>query len=81
MILVSVALSLAVAGTLCKVLPKVYRSTTLISVERQKIPGGYVEDIVGGSLNERLTMIKQQLLSRTMLEKVIEEFKPYREEA
>ncbi len=76
LILGSVLFALAVAGMLCKVLPKVYRSSTLISVERQKIPTGYVGDIVGGSLNERLTLIKQQLLSRTRLEKVIAEFKP-----
>jgi succinoglycan biosynthesis transport protein ExoP len=73
-------LSLGVSGVLCMVLPKSYRSSTLILVEDQKIPEEYVKAIVGGGIEERLTMIQQQVMSRTLLSRVIEEFKLYQSE-
>src|SRR5436190_21439976 len=77
LILGAVLCSLGVAGILCLVLPKSYRSSTLILVEDQKIPEDYVKAIVGGSIEGRLIMIKQQVMSRTLLSKVVEEFKLY----
>jgi polysaccharide biosynthesis transport protein len=74
-------LSVGVAGVLCMVLPKNYRSSTLIVVEDQKIPENYVKGIVGSNVEERLTMIQQQVMSRTLLSQVIEEFKLYQDEA
>ncbi len=71
----AILLSLAVAATLCKMLPKSYRSDTLILVEDQKIPESYVKGLVGGSVQERITMIQQQVMSRTLLGQVVEEFK------
>jgi len=79
-ILGCILLSLVVSGVLCKVLPKSYRSSTLILVEDQKIPEAYVKAIVGAGIEERLTMIQQQLMSRTLLSRVIEEFKLYQSE-
>ena len=52
---------------LCIVLPRNYRSSTLIVVEDQKIPENYVKGIVGSNVEERLTMIQQQVMSRTLL--------------
>lgn len=71
----SIAISVIVAGVLCLVLPKSYRSNTLILIENPKIPEDIVKGIVGGSVEERLTMIQQQVMSRTLLSQVIEEFK------
>jgi polysaccharide biosynthesis transport protein len=68
---------LAVGATLCLVLPKSYRSNTLILIENPKIPEDIVKGIVGGSVEERLTMIQQQVMSRTLLSQIIEEFKLY----
>ena len=51
-------LSLTIAAILCVVLPKSYRSSTLILVEDQKIPENYVKGIVGSNVEERLTMIQ-----------------------
>src|SRR5436309_1453000 len=76
----AVLLSVAVAGLLCVVLPKSYRSSTLILVEDQKIPEDYVKAIVGGRIEERLTMIQQQVMSRTLLSRVMEAFKLYQSE-
>jgi succinoglycan biosynthesis transport protein ExoP len=73
-------LAISVAATLCYVLPKSYRSSTLILVEDQKIPEDYVKATVIGSVEERLTMIQQQVMSRTLLKNVIEEQKLYLED-
>jgi polysaccharide biosynthesis transport protein len=70
-----ILLSLGIAGLLCLVLPKSYRSSTLILVEDQKMPQDYVKAIVGGNIEGRLIMIKQQVVSRTLLTRVIDEFK------
>jgi polysaccharide chain length determinant protein (PEP-CTERM system associated) len=59
-------------------LPPVYRSSTLILVEPQKIPESYVPPTVTSSVEERLNTISQQILSRTNLEKIISEFGLYR---
>ncbi|GIW54468.1 MAG: hypothetical protein KatS3mg082_0872 [Nitrospiraceae bacterium] len=68
------------ASVLCLVLPKSYRSSTLILVESQKIPERYVQGVVSGTVQERLSMIKQQVMSRTLLSKVIEEFDLFRKD-
>ncbi|MDN5941509.1 MAG: AAA family ATPase [Nitrospira sp.] len=71
----SILAGVVVAGVLCLVLPKSYRSSTLIIIENQKIPDDYVKGIGGASVEERLTLIQQQILSRTLLSQIIEEFK------
>jgi len=73
----SILAGVVVAGILCLVLPKSYRSSTLILVENQKIPDDYVKGIGGASVEERLTMIQQQVMSRTLLSQTIAEFKLY----
>ena len=60
-------------------LPPVYRSSTLILVEPQKIPESYVHPTVTSSVEERLNTISQQILSRTNLEKIITEYRLYKE--
>ena len=73
----SILAGVVIAGVLCVVLPKSYRSSTLILIENQKIPDDYVKGIGGASIEERLTMIQQQVMSRTLLSQIIEEFKLY----
>ena len=73
----SILTGILVAGVLCLVLPKSYRSSTLIVIENQKIPDDYVKGIGGASVEERLTLIQQQVMSRTLLSQIIEEFKLY----
>jgi polysaccharide chain length determinant protein (PEP-CTERM system associated) len=57
-----------------KYLPKVYRATTLILVQAQSIPENFVRSTITDSVTNRLTTISQEILSRTRLEKVIQEF-------
>jgi polysaccharide chain length determinant protein (PEP-CTERM system associated) len=54
-------------------LPNIYRASTLILVEAQKVPDSYVQATVPSSVTERLRTITQQIQSRTRLEQVIGE--------
>ncbi|MGQ0665554.1 MAG: AAA family ATPase [Nitrospiraceae bacterium] len=67
------------AGVLCAVLPESYRSSTLILVEGQKIPEKYVQSVISPTIEQRLSSLQQQVMSRTVLTKMIEEFALYPE--
>jgi len=58
-------------------LPKEYRSTTMIMVERQQVPESYVRSTVTSSISDRLKTISQQVLSRTNLLRLNEDFGLY----
>jgi uncharacterized protein involved in exopolysaccharide biosynthesis len=58
-------------------LPKIYESSTLILVEPQSVPEDFVQSIVSTDIESRLRTIKQQILSRTNLEKIINQFNLY----
>ena len=60
-----------------KHLPKVYKATTLILVQPQRVPENYVRPTITDSVAGRLNTISQEILSRTRLEKVIQEFNLY----
>jgi polysaccharide chain length determinant protein (PEP-CTERM system associated) len=62
-------------------LPPLYRSATLILVEPQKIPTQYVSPTDTSSVTERLSTIKQQILSRTNLEKIAKQFGLHQEKS
>ncbi len=74
LILSLMILGVAVGGTMAWLKKDVYRSSTVILVEQQKIHEKYVPSVVGGSAAERVSTITQQVLSRTNLQKVIDEF-------
>jgi len=57
------------------VLPKIYQANTLILVRPQRVPTDYVRSIVSTDIDQRINTIRQQILSRTNLERVIEKFK------
>ena len=59
------------------VLPKKYRSSTLILVESEKVPDAFVPKMATESMGQRLLTIRQEMLSRTRLERVISELDPY----
>ncbi|CUS36589.1 putative Lipopolysaccharide biosynthesis protein [Candidatus Nitrospira nitrosa] len=76
-VLGSLVAGVGIAAFLCVALPKSYRSSTLILIENQKIPEDYVKGIGGANIEQRLTTIQQQVLSRTFLSRILEEYKPY----
>jgi len=80
-ILVPFLLSAVGSPMLVHYLPKTYRSSTLILVEPQKVPENYVKPTISGSIEDRLTTIRQQLQSRSLLQKIVEEFGLYPKEA
>lgn len=55
-------------------LPKIYEAKTLILVEGQRVPQNYVQSIVTEDTAQRINTMSQQILSRTNLEKIIEDF-------
>lgn len=62
------------------VLPPRYQSSTLILVEQPTMPKNYVTPNISDDLQQRLQSITQQILSRTRLLHIIEQFNLYASE-
>ncbi len=62
-----------------RTLPNLYRSDTLILVVPQRVPESYVRSTVTTRIEDRLQSIQQQILSRTRLERIIQDFNLYAE--
>lgn len=77
MVIGSIVAGVVLGSALCLLLPKSYRSSTEILIEDQKIPDEYVKAIGGGNIEERLMMIQQQVMSRSFLSKILDEYKLY----
>jgi polysaccharide chain length determinant protein (PEP-CTERM system associated) len=77
-----VCLLLAVVASIgiTRKLPKIYRASTLILVEPQKIPVAYVRPTVTTSIEDRLRSLQQQITSRTRLERVIKDLSLFPDE-
>ena len=55
------------------VTPELYKSSTTILVVPQRVPEGYVRSTISVKIEERLTTIQQQVMSRTRLTSVMDE--------
>jgi polysaccharide chain length determinant protein (PEP-CTERM system associated) len=67
-------------GAICGLswlLPARYRSETTILIEQPKVPVQYVVPNVGSDLQYRLQTLTQQILSRTRLQHIIDDFHLY----
>lgn len=80
-ILTPLLAGILISAILIVKLPKIYRSTTLILVEGQKVPEEYVKSAVSGSVEGRLSTIQQQIMSRSLLEKIMQKFGLYPEKS
>ncbi len=78
-ILVPFICSLMIAIVSVYLLPKIYEAKTLILVEPQRVPGEFVRNIVPQDIRSRIGTISQQILSRSNLEKVIDELQLFSE--
>lgn len=58
-------------------LPPVYRSTATILIEEQEIPSDLVRSTITSYADQRIETIKQQVLSRTTLWKLVEQHNLY----
>ena len=74
-------LILAGAGVYAFMVPKEYQATTLILVTPQKVPEDFVRPTITARIEDRLQSIGQEIMSRTRLEQVIDEFKLYGQES
>lgn len=78
-IIIPFCFSVIVGIYLSITLPKVYQASTLILVQPQRVPTNYVRSVVSAGIESRINTISQQIMSRTNLEKIIEQFKLYSE--
>lgn len=59
---------------LTRVLPKRFTSQTLVLVAQPTVPGDYVKPVVSADTNQRLASMQQEILSRSRLEPLIQQF-------
>lgn len=79
-ILLPFALGLAAVPFIAERLPELYRSVTLMMVVPQRIPDSFVRSTVTATVEDRLTSITEQILSRSRLERIINDFDLYRDQ-
>ena len=70
----------AVGYGTARYLPKRFTSQTLVLVEQPTVPGDYVKPVISEGINQRLASMQQEILSRTRLEPLIQQFGLYRED-
>ncbi len=73
----SAALFLGIGVAVSYILPPQYVSQTLVLIEQQKVPENYVKPVVTEDLGARLASMKEQILSRSRIEPIIERFNLY----
>lgn len=78
-IIIPFCIAMIVGIHLAFTLPRIYKAETLILVESQRVPTDFVRSLVSTDINSRISTISQQVLSRTNLEKIINDFKLYSE--
>ena len=78
-IIIPFCLSMLTGIYLAVTLPRLYESKTLIFVQPQRVPTDFVRSIISVDIDSRIRTISQQILSRTNLEKIIENFNLFSE--
>lgn len=78
-IIAPLCLAMLVVVGLLRVMPRKYVSETVILVVPQRVPESYVRSTVTTRIEDRLQSIRQQILSRTRLERIILDFDLYPE--
>jgi uncharacterized protein involved in exopolysaccharide biosynthesis len=58
-------------------LPNRYQASTSIVIIPQRVPENFVRSTVTADLSQRLSIISKQILSRTRLERIVQEFNLY----
>jgi polysaccharide chain length determinant protein (PEP-CTERM system associated) len=74
LILISAILFLGVGIGLTYIIPPQYVSTTLVLIERQKVPENYVQPVVTEDLGSRLASMREKILSRSRIQPIVEQF-------
>ena len=79
-LLIPAILGAVIGGVLAARGTPIYKSEILLAVVPPRIPESLVPSTNSTTIGDRLQMISQQVLSRTKLERIIQEFDLYREE-
>ena len=79
LILAVAASLLAASAALAFLLPAVYRSTATILIEEQEIPPDLVRSAIATYADQRIETIKQQVLSRSTLWHIVEQYDLYKD--
>jgi polysaccharide chain length determinant protein (PEP-CTERM system associated) len=58
-------------------IPAQYLSQTLVIIDQQKVPDEYVMPVVSSDLDSRLASMKEQILSRSRIQPIIERYNLY----
>ena len=74
MILIPALLMPIIAVAITYKMTPIYTSQTLVLIEPQTVPDTYVKPIIAEDLDSRLASMKEQILSRSRLEPIIERF-------
>jgi len=61
-------------------IPNRFTSTTLLLVQQPRVPDDFVKSVVSEDLNSRLAIMKEQIMSRTRLQPLIDQLGLYKEE-
>lgn len=80
LIVFSVLSVLFAASVYCVVTPELYKSSITILIIPQTVPQDYVRSTVSLQVEQQLGTIKQQVMSRTMLTKVMDELRLFEKE-
>jgi polysaccharide chain length determinant protein (PEP-CTERM system associated) len=78
-VIAPILLGLAAAWGALHVMTPIYRASTLVMVEKQKVPADYVKPTVTSGMEERLSTIEQQITNRSNLERIVQEMDLYPE--
>ncbi|OGP81321.1 MAG: hypothetical protein A2Z13_05425 [Deltaproteobacteria bacterium RBG_16_64_85] len=76
----SVLAILFAASVYCVVTPELYKSSITILVIPQTLPQDYVRSTISAKVEEQMATIRQQVLSRTTLTKVMDELRLFEKE-
>jgi polysaccharide chain length determinant protein (PEP-CTERM system associated) len=77
LIVIPFAVGASLAPLISRTLPQLFRSETLIMVVPQQVPDTYVKSTVTAKMEDRLPSISNVILSRSRLERIINDFNLY----
>jgi len=81
LLLITTVLGGAAGFVLSRVIPPQYTSHTMVLVEEPVVTDNYVKPVVNEDLNQRLASMQGQILSRTRLQDLVEQFHPFKKDS
>jgi polysaccharide chain length determinant protein (PEP-CTERM system associated) len=78
LILIPIIVAPVVALLVARKLPPKYTSTSLIIIEEPKVPTSFVPSILSSNMTARLAHLEEQILSRTRLQPLVQQYGLYK---